>query len=198
MRTSRDKITISPEMYVILALMLLLLPIKWMIACFFAAFFHEMCHLLAVRLFCGRVTGIRIGGSGAVIEAGDMAKWQALFCSLAGPLGGGALVLLGRWFPELAVCAAVQSVYNLLPIYPMDGGRALKCLTSMLFSSAASRRICIAAALICILTLSAMAVYAGFWLRFGVLPVAAVVLLGLRVKKNFLQTGQEEGTIVLP
>lgn len=198
MGTCHSRFTVSAGTYVALALMLLLLPLKWIAACIFAAFFHEACHLLSVRLVSRDIVGIHIGSAGAVIETGEMTAGQELFCALAGPIGGGLLVLLGKWMPEVAICAAAQSAYNLLPLYPLDGGRALRSLASLVFSPKVSRRICIAAAFACLLGFSALAVYAAFFLRFGILPVLIVVLLCIRVKKNFLQTAKEEGTIVLP
>ena len=53
-----------------------------------------------------------------------------LLCALAGPFGSLLLALLLRHVPELAICGLIQGVYNLLPLYPLDGGRALRCLFS--------------------------------------------------------------------
>ena len=108
--------------------MILLLPLRWIICAFLAAAFHEYCHLLAVKLCGGRVEALSVGNRGAVLYADDMPVQKALICTLAGPMGSLFLVLFIRWIPRIALCALVQGIYNLIPIYPLDGGRAIRCI----------------------------------------------------------------------
>ena len=48
--------------------------------------------------------------------------------ALAGPFGGLVLLLTARWLPRLAICGLMQSVFNLLPISPLDGSRAVSAM----------------------------------------------------------------------
>ncbi|MBQ7230624.1 MAG: hypothetical protein IJX04_06975 [Oscillospiraceae bacterium] len=112
--------------WLVLGLMVLLFPLRFLLGVLLAAFVHELGHLLAVRLTGGRVLGIRLHACGARIEAAPMEPGQAAVCALAGPAAGAVCILAWRWFPELALAALVQTGFNLIPIYPLDGGRAVR------------------------------------------------------------------------
>ena len=108
------------------AALVLLLPLRWWLAAGAAAAFHEACHGLAVRAFGGSIRKITIRASGIAMESDPLMPGQALACSLAGPVGELFLLLFARTFPRLAVCALLQAALNLLPVFPLDGGRALR------------------------------------------------------------------------
>lgn len=61
-----------------------------------------------------------------------MSPGRELLCVLAGPAVSFSLLALARFFPRIAICGLVQGIYNLLPIYPLDGGKALRCMVSLL------------------------------------------------------------------
>ncbi len=117
---------------VLAALSILLLPLNWIFAGLIAAGFHELCHCIAVWIVGGRVWEFRICAGGAVMDASPMSTVRELFCVLAGPIGGILLSLFFRWIPRVAICAVFQSAFNLLPIYPLDGGRAVGCMVELL------------------------------------------------------------------
>lgn len=120
---------ISPWSCILAATCILLLPFRLLIAALASAVFHELCHLLAMKLFSVPVLGIRIGTFGMVIRSGYMTPGQELLCAAAGPAGSLLLLLSAEVFPLLAFCGLIQGLFNLLPIYPMDGGRILRGLT---------------------------------------------------------------------
>ncbi len=105
---------------------LLLVPLDWLAAMTAAGAVHELGHWLAVRLLGGEVLSFRLALGGAVMESTPMAPGKALLCSLAGPLAGAGLLALYPHFPRLALCAGVQTLCNLLPVKPLDGGRILE------------------------------------------------------------------------
>ena len=163
-----------------LALMILLLPLSWIMPAVLGAFIHEMCHYLAI-LACSRKSAqVGLYSFAARMNLPEMGRGKELFCALAGPVGGLCLVLLAPWFPRLALCAGAQSLYNLLPVYPLDGGRALRCLLHLFFAPSVAE---IAEALITWITIGALillSIYGAFYLDLGFLPLLASVILVFR------------------
>lgn len=108
------------------ALLLLTLPFPWLISAIAAAVIHELFHIGALYLLKAPPVAIRIGFRGTVIRTPPMDPKETLLCAAAGPFGSLLLLFLIHVFPRLAICAAVQGLYNLLPVYPLDGGRILR------------------------------------------------------------------------
>ncbi len=112
--------------WLVLGLMVLLFPVRFLVGALLAAAAHELGHMLAIRLTGGRVNRIILHAGGASIETAPMEPGKETLCALAGPAAGAMTVLAWRWFPELALAGLVQTSFNLLPIYPLDGGRAAR------------------------------------------------------------------------
>lgn len=110
------------------ALLLLLLPLKLVICVCLAAAVHEFCHILMLQICRVPIRSIRLGMGGAMIQTIPLSPMQELLCAAAGPAGSLLCLLLLRIFPLFALCGLLQGLYNLLPIYPLDGGRILQSL----------------------------------------------------------------------
>ena len=113
------------RVWLLWAVLILLLPLNWLMAGTAAAIIHELFHVVAVRMLGGRICSVTIAPFGAVIETDGIDGLREALCALAGPLGSFCLTLCIRFFPMLGVCALVQGCFNLLPVYPLDGGRAM-------------------------------------------------------------------------
>ena len=123
----RTKVKVSPWFPVLLCAFYRLDPV----GCFWpflgAAAIHEAGHCLAVKLCGGSIHALSLTVRGAVLQTTPLSYRQEAICALAGPCAGFLLLLLVRLFPWLAFWGLIQGIYNLLPVYPMDGGRALRC-----------------------------------------------------------------------
>jgi Zn-dependent protease len=106
---------------------------------FFAASVHELCHIAALYLCNTSIHCIRIDLGGATIVTAPLPPLQELLCAAAGPLGSFLCLLTVRKFPLFAFCGLIQGMYNLLPLYPMDGGRVLRCLAELCFPNHGDR-----------------------------------------------------------
>ena len=71
-------VSISAGAFLLGALLLLILPLKWLLAALSAAMIHELCHLAAVKLTGGYVHEICIGRGGASIKIGPMDSLKEL------------------------------------------------------------------------------------------------------------------------
>ena len=132
---------ISGVSWILGALLILVIPLNWLLAAATAAVFHELSHSAAILLLGGKIHGLKILPDGIRMETSPMTAWQEILCSLAGPLGSLLLVLLGKHTPRIALCALVQGCYNLLPVYPLDGGRALRCLLGWFLPPKAAKKV---------------------------------------------------------
>ena len=125
--------SLSTSSCIFSALILLILPFKLVIAAFLAATVHELCHLLVLVVCRGPILQISITTGGAIIRTPPIAPLQELLCTIAGPVGSLLCLLFTRFFPLLALCGLIQGLYNLIPLYPLDGGRILKCAAQICF-----------------------------------------------------------------
>lgn len=121
-------IRLDDRVWILWAIWILLIPGRWLFGAAAAACVHEAGHVLAVVLLGGKLQWILIGPFGAKIRAEGIEGYREALCALAGPVGSFLCLLLIRKFPVFGLCALVQGIFNLLPVYPLDGGRVLSCL----------------------------------------------------------------------
>ncbi|MCI6729349.1 MAG: hypothetical protein SOY32_00500 [Candidatus Faecousia sp.] len=175
-------IHISPWLPVILCLFYRLDPLGCFWPFLLAAALHELGHALSVLLCGGKIRELRLGPGGAVMTAARLSYRQELLCALAGPAVSLSLPLFG--WPWLGFWGLVQGAYNLLPVYPLDGGRALQCALLLRLSPERTRRILRICGLVFGGALIALFLWAAWAFHLGLLAFLAPGLLLWRLCRN--------------
>jgi len=171
----RTKIDIKPNTYIYIVLLLFLIPLKWMLAWLLAAGLHEICHWLAVKLCGAEIYNITIGLGGVKMECSPMTNKKKIFALLCGPIGGLIPLMFAYWIPRTALISWVLSMYNLLPLLPLDGGRVLKILIGTKVYTIQK---------LFLILLSIGAVYVSIALRFGFLPLVIIIILWVKSRNT--------------
>ena len=121
----------------------LALSVAFTCAFFGSLLVHELCHALAARVLgvpTAEITLFVFGGAARILSEPPDAGGEALM-AMAGPLASvgiaGTLALLAQLPPsgwprdlltDLSLANLVLAVFNLLPGFPLDGGRVLRAL----------------------------------------------------------------------
>ncbi len=150
-----------------------------------AAAFHELGHWIALRLLGAKVTGFRLSALGAVLEtdSGRLPYGGELAAVLAGPaanlLAAWGLTVFGegRW-PAAVGANLVLCAFNLLPVRPLDGGRAVYLLAAWAAGPAAGEAVGRWAGSITAAALAALITYV-MWRSGGSLWMLPTLLAGI-------------------
>lgn len=108
-----------------------------------AAALHEAGHILACMLFHVPMRGFRLHTAGAVIgyDAASLPYFKEAWIAASGPIAGicgtaaAALWGSGRSAALFAAASLGLSVFNLLPILPLDGGVILSAILHLHFAA---------------------------------------------------------------
>lgn len=176
-------IRIAPSFCILIALSVLLLPLRWIFAWLLAVCVHESGHILAVTI-CGlRIHAVTVSPVGAKIETENLTPGRRLLCSLAGPAAGLLLILLRKQLPVAALLAFTQSLFNLLPIQGLDGASALYSLLCLTGLPQKAPRVCKWADLGARSVLAACCLLLSWKLSWAAGSLMALLVL-LRPKRN--------------
>ena len=106
---------------------------------------HELGHWAAARVLGAGISGLRVSVMGAVltVDSRRLSYGQELAVTLAGPAANllSAAVLTAVGLETEAGAHILLGAFNLLPVRPMDGGRALYLGTACLWGPAAGETV---------------------------------------------------------
>ncbi len=178
-----ERLTIQPGYFILIALALLIIPVRWVVGWFGAVFFHEFCHYIALRAYKVSVFQIKIGIGGVNMQTGEMTVLQEVICALAGPLGSLLLLFLLHVYPYVSLCALAQSLFNLMPIYPMDGGRVITGICVGLIGEKKGILLSNTISGIFLALLFCVSLHLSLHYRLGILPIIISLIIITRVVK---------------
>lgn len=123
----RNKISVvlDQKLYWIIPILIMFIPLRFLLAWAVAVTCHEFGHICALYLLNIKISSVRIGFRGVVIQTEALSPVTELICASAGPLLGAVLILFSRYAPLVGLCAVFHTVYNLLPLPQHDGERIL-------------------------------------------------------------------------
>lgn len=139
---------------------------------------HELGHVAALYLMGGKADTITVAYYGIGLKySTPLGTFKTVFILLCGPLVNLLLLLFGIGY-DINIALLV---INLLPIYPLDGGRILKLLLNQVFSLSVSDKLFIAVTLVFILLLLGLC----FYLKSTSLLLIVIYVLVYSVNNSF-------------
>ena len=144
MKRRRFSFEVRPGAAVLLAGLYFLLPLRWCARLALTVTAHELGHVAALILCGAEVCGLRMEGCGLALRCTPPeGALRTVMAALAGPAAGAGLffILRGLGYAACAELSLLFSCVNLLPVLPLDGGRILLGLMTMLLGARTGERI---------------------------------------------------------
>ncbi len=142
-----------------------------------SAALHEAGHLGCMALLHIPVEHIQIGLTSAVISAHFRTARDEALSAAAGPAVNLLLALtFFRVDPMFSILNAILLLYNLLPIYPLDGGRLLRIGCVAAFGVFRGLKISNIIATVILLLLSIFCLYLTVCAKMGRMPMLLMAI----------------------
>ncbi len=128
------KIKINLQIFIFAIIFYLTKQIRIYTILMIFAFIHELGHLLTGIILGLKVKSINIMPFGISINFEDYSNKyivKKMIIAAAGPIVNLIIVILGiynNWEEDIIYANMLIGMFNLIPLYPLDGGRILKCM----------------------------------------------------------------------
>ena len=195
---------VSASFYLLILAAAIVSPAQVVVSVLLAAALHECGHFAMLRLFRVPVEGLRLTALGAVLYAKGarrLSYGRELLVTLAGPAANLLCALLAGAFAKnwaalyvFAGANVILCAFNLLPIQPLDGGRALYIAAAFFFGPMVGDAVSAVVGTACALSLLVLGIYlsivsgsgmffllAAFSLLWGALPQLALAKNAVKV-----------------
>lgn len=178
-RRRAERVRVRASFWALVVLAVVISPVTAVAAVLSAAALHELGHLAALRHYGVRVRAFRLTALSAELDAPSAARLsygREMIVTLAGVganlLCAALLAALGVWTGRewafvFAGAHLVLAAFNLLPVAPLDGARALYLAAAFLLGPAAGERITAAVSVTGALALCALGLRLTLTLQSG-------------------------------
>lgn len=148
----------------------------------FSVTLHEASHLLTLTCLRVPVCRFSLSAVGAVLETPPLSYRDEIIAAASGPAVNAVLfLLLIQKDPAFALVNFCLLAYNLLPFYPLDGGRILRAVLCTLFQERTAQIVERLITLLGMLSLTALAVYLTCIWHAGLWPVLVCAILLMKI-----------------
>ena len=133
------QIKINLKIFIFLIIFLITNQIKIYAYLMLFAFIHELGHLYMGLLLGLKPKSLKIMPFGVSIlfetyKTKKQTQTKKMFIAIAGPVVNIIIAIVGwlfEWQVEIIYANILIAIFNLLPIYPLDGGRIINAILSM-------------------------------------------------------------------
>lgn len=177
---------ISPFLIIYVVITVFMNP-SYILPTISAIILHELGHILCAKILRAKITRLTLSPLGAQMKLEGVIPYKdELLIAFAGPLFG----ILGFGFTifytplkTFSIISLILSIFNLLPLPSLDGGRMLKCTLCLFFPLNAAEKISKILGFLTLGLLWAFAIYFMIKLTSG---VSVFVFCSLFFSKYFI------------
>lgn len=200
------KFKIDLKIFIFLFIFLLTRQIEVYATIMFFAIIHELGHLFAGLLLRMKPEKIEIKPYGISvsfkifyddynkkIRKGNLLEIKKIIVALAGPITNFIIILI-IWNLEIGIFNKLLIIYsnillilfNLLPIYPLDGGRIIKGLLHITFGKRKSEKYINNISFICLIILTLIGSIAVYSMKNIAIFLIIICLWGIYIKQDII------------
>lgn len=165
------RVIVDPGAVLAFAAVICLFETDMLICLALSVLCHEAGHFFALGLFHVRVESLSVSATGlsANFARAELSYWAEALCVLAGPVFGTILAFAAAsaGIYLLAGISLLLTLFNLIPAYPLDGGRLAELILSYIFGADAGDRAARYVGAVTSFLVFAAGIYMCYFMRAG-------------------------------
>ena len=147
---------------------------------------HEMGHIMAGLILKMKLEKIELMPFGLSVSffKGITTNIKEIFVALAGPIMSLALAIIGSEFEVIVYSNILICLFNLIPLYPLDGGRIIKGILHIILGSEKSENITNKISNVTIIILTVISSIAVYYYKNIAIFLICIFLWSLALKEK--------------